>query len=254
MYRAQRIAAVVPAHDEEHFIGAVLDTMPECVDVVVVVDDGSSDETAKRVVEIGDPRVVLVRHEVNQGTGGAIVTGHRTALELGTDIHVVVAGDGQADPAYLTDLLDAVIVRGFDFAKANRFSRHASLRGMPYHRVVGSVVLSVLTKAASGYWHLFDSQNGYTAIRRDVVERLPLDRLARNYAFENDLLVALGALRVRAVDVPVPAKYGDEVSGIRVRTVVPQIGTVLARGFTRRMLAKFGRGPEPRIAAGGVVR
>ena len=238
MYKGARVAAVVPAFREERHIATVIETMPDFVDHIVVVDDCSPDGTSAAAVATADPRLHLIRHEVNQGVGGAIITAHRAAMELGADINVVMAGDAQMDPAYLPALLDP-IVDGYGFAKANRFFSGESFAGMPGHRVFGNVALSFMTKFASGYWHIFDPQNGYTAIRTEVLRRLPLDKVARRYSFENDLLIHLSILDVPIVDVPIPAVYGTEVSSIRLRSVVPELLGLMFRGFWRRVWWKY---------------
>jgi glycosyltransferase involved in cell wall biosynthesis len=239
MYKGAVIAAVVPAYREEKLIASVIETMPALVDHIVIVDDCSPDGTSDAVRAVDDPRVTLIRHEVNQGVGGAILTAHKKAVELGADVNVVMAGDGQMDPAYLPDLLDKVTDEGYGFAKANRFYAPESFQGMPGHRVFGNIVLSFLTKLSSGYWNLFDPQNGYTAIRTDVVRRLPLDRIALRYSFENDLLIHLNILQVPAVDVPIPAVYGDEVSSIRLSKVVPELINRLTVGFWKRIWYRY---------------
>lgn len=239
MYRGKVVSISVPAHDEEAHIEQVITTMPAFVDHIVVVDDASTDATAEKAEAVGDPRVTVIRHTENQGVGGAIISGHRAGLDLGCDISVVMAGDGQMDPDHLSDLLDPLLDHGCGFAKANRFYSMDSFRGMPRHRVLGNVVLSFLTKLASGYWNLFDPQNGYTAITRATLERLNLDTISKTYEFENDLLINLNVLDVRATDVPIPARYGTEVSGMRMRNVVPAISLLLFKGFWKRILWKY---------------
>jgi glycosyltransferase involved in cell wall biosynthesis len=239
VYKDHVITVVVPAHNEQELIGKTIKQVPEFVDHIIVVDDKSSDDTSSAALAIGDPRVVLIRHEVNTGVGGAIMTGHQKALAIGGDIDVVMAGDAQMDPDYLPALLDPIVEDGYGFTKANRFFSWNSFNGMPRHRIFGNVALSFMTKFASGYWHLFDPQNGYTAIRQDVLQRLPLDRIKKNYQFENDLLIHLSILGVRAKDVPIPAMYGEEVSGMRMRRVVPQIMSLLFSGFWKRVWLKY---------------
>ena len=239
MYKGATISAVVPAYKEELMIATVIETMPAFVDHIVIVDDCSPDATSDVVRASTDPRVHLIRHEVNQGVGGAIITGHKTAIALGSEINVIMAGDAQMDPAYLPALLDKVTDEGYGFAKANRFFAPESFEGMPRYRVFGNIVLSFMTKLASGYWHLFDPQNGYTAVRTEVLERVPLDHVARRYSFENDLLIHLNILQVPAVDVPVPAVYGDEVSSIKLRTVIPELMNMLLKGFWRRIWYRY---------------
>lgn len=239
MYKGAVIAAVVPAYNESKMIGEVITTMPDYVDHIVIVDDCSPDGTSEVVRGYNDPRVHLIRHETNKGVGGAIITAHRAAMELGADVNVVMAGDAQMDPEYLPPLLDRVTSDGYGFAKANRFFSPESFEGMPGYRVFGNILLSFLTKLTSGYWHLFDPQNGYTAIRTTVLKRVPLDHVAQRYSFENDLLVHLNILQVSAVDVPVPAVYGEEVSSIKLRKVIPELTGMLFTGFWRRIWYRY---------------
>jgi glycosyltransferase involved in cell wall biosynthesis len=239
VYENHRIAAVVPAFNEEKLIARTITTMPDIVDIIVVVDDRSSDRTAEVARATGDPRLHVITHEVNTGVGGAIVTGHRRALDLGADVNVVMAGDAQMDPTYLPALLDPIVHEGYGFAKANRFFSTGSYHGMPKYRIFGNIALSFLTKFASGYWHIFDPQNGYTATRRDVLQRLPLEQLAPRYSYENDVLINLNILRVPATDVPIPAVYGNEVSSIKLRRVGPEISNLLVKGLLRRFLWKY---------------
>jgi len=239
MYRDLRVAIVVPAHNEERLIGRVITTAPSLVDHVIVIDDASPDGTSDAALATADPRLELITLSENQGVGGAILTGHARALDLGADVVVVMAGDAQMDPAFLPALLDPIADGDAEFTKANRFFGPGSFAGMPRHRIVGNVVLSFMTKAASGYWNLFDPQNGYTAIHRAALERLQLERIARRYEFENDLLIQLNVLRVPARDVPVPALYGEEVSGIQLRRVAPRLLRQLWRGFWYRMWWKY---------------
>jgi glycosyltransferase involved in cell wall biosynthesis len=233
------IAVVVPAHNEEILISKVISTMPDFVDHIVIVDDASTDSTRATALSAADARTEVITHDVNQGVGGAIITGHRRVIELGADVSAVMAGDAQMDPGYLESLLEPITDRGYGFTKANRFFSSDSFRGMPKARIFGNIVLSFLTKLASGYWNIFDPQNGYTAVRTDVLKRLNLGRIAKSYEFENDLLINLNILDVRATDVPIPAVYGAEVSGIRLRRVIPAIGFLLVKGFWRRMMQKY---------------
>ncbi len=239
VYEGLRVATVVRAHNEEPFIGRVVAAMPDLVDHVVVVDDASTDDTARAAKAAGDTRTEVISLVDNCGVGAATVAGHRHALALGADVCVVLDGDDQMDPAAIPALLDPIVRGEAQFTKANRFYAIGSFDEMPRHRVVGNVALSFLTKAASGYWNLFDPQNGYTAIHREALERVPLQRLAQRYDFENDLLIHLNILRVPARDVPVAARYGKEVSGLTVPRVAPRILRRLARGFWQRIWWKY---------------
>jgi len=239
MYRDLKVAVVVPAHNEERLVGKTISSMPSLVDWIVVVDDASQDLTSDTVRAVVDPRVELITLQENQGVGGAVLTGHAHALKVGADVAVVMAGDAQMDPAFLPALLDPIADGDAEYTKANRFYGPGSFAGMPRHRVFGNIVLSFLTKASSGYWDLFDPQNGYTAIHRRALERLPFDRIARRYEFENDMLIQLNILRVPARDVPIPAVYGDEVSGMRLTKVAPRLLRKLWHGFWHRMWWKY---------------
>lgn len=239
MYKGLRVAVVVPAHNEERLIGRTVSTMPALVDHIIVVDDASTDGTAEAAKAVGDSRTDVLTLLENQGVGGAILTGHQTALALDADVSVVMAGDSQMDPDYLPALLDPIAAGQAQFTKGNRFYGRGSFDGMPKHRIAGNLTLSFLTKAASGYWNLFDPLNGYTAISREALQRLDLTRISRRYEFENDLLIHLNILRVPAVDVAIPARYGDEVSGINLRTQAPRALSHLAKGFWTRIWWKY---------------
>lgn len=230
---------MVPAHNEREHIAGVLKSIPEYVDYIIVVDDASTDGTWDVARQVAETRVEIIRHARNEGVGAAVVTGHRRALELGADVSAVMAGDGQMDPAYLPSLLDAVVVDGYDYAKGNRFITRGTLRGMPGRRLWGNAALTVMTKFASGYWHIFDTQNGYTAISSEALRSIPLDRLRRDYVFENSLLCELNLSNLRVRDVPIPALYRDEKSGIRVGRFFFAASPYLVRAFWRRIFLRF---------------
>jgi glycosyltransferase involved in cell wall biosynthesis len=235
----RRIVALVPAYNEAPHVGDVVRTMPEFVDAIVVIDDCSSDGTSEAALAAGDPRVTLVRHERNEGLGASLIEAHRIALGDRGDIMVVMAGDGQMDPDRLLDLLHPLLHEGYDFSKGNRFFGAGSLEGMPKYRVFGNIVLTFLTKAATGYWNMFDPQNGYTAITRRVSERIDWDTVARDYSFENDVLAQLGLMRARVKDVDIPALYGEEISDIHLPKVVPSLLRTLRRAFWRRFWLQY---------------
>jgi glycosyltransferase involved in cell wall biosynthesis len=183
--------------------------------------------------------VTYLRNDTNQGAGAAKIGAHRAGAESGADILVTMDGDGQMDPEFLSALLDPIIDAGFDFSKGNRFYATDSWKGMPRHRIFGNIVLTFLTKAATGYWNLFDPQNGYTAMTRELSARIDWDEVARDYSFENDVLAHLGLLRARIKDVDIPAVYGDEVSHIRLTRVVPSIVHTLWRALWKRFWLQY---------------
>jgi glycosyltransferase involved in cell wall biosynthesis len=240
MLDGKRVAVVVPAYDEEKLIGTTLSGIPEFVDRVFVVDDASKDGTAEQARSIGDGRVEIVVHERNQGVGSAILTGYRRALEEGVDVTCVMAGDNQMDPADLEAIAGPVARGEVEYAKANRLFTGRAWELIPRTRYLGNAVLSLLTKIASGYWHVADSQSGYTAISRETLDLLDLDRIYPRYGFPNDMLVHLNVLNARVRDVPSRPVYGvGEDSGIRLRRVVPSISWLLLKAFFWRMREKY---------------
>jgi glycosyltransferase involved in cell wall biosynthesis len=240
MVEGKRVAVVVPAHDEERLVVETLKGMPALVDRVYVVDDASDDRTAENAGGNGDPRVEVIRHDRNLGVGAAIVTGYRRALEEGIDVTCVMAGDNQMDPSELPGLVEPVARGDVEYAKANRLFSGEAWTVIPHTRFFGNAILSLLTKIASGYWHVADSQAGYTAISRDALRRLDLERLYPRYGFPNDVLVHLNVQNARVRDVPSRPIYDvGEESGIRLRSVVPRISWLLFKGFWWRLAQKY---------------
>ncbi|MGH9900996.1 MAG: glycosyltransferase family 2 protein [Pyrinomonadaceae bacterium] len=239
MYKGHRIATVLPAHNEERHIGDAVRSMPEFVDHIIVVDDLSQDDTAGAARATGDPRLIVLRPEQNQGVGGATILGYRKGIELGSDLLVKMDGDGQMDPAYLPALLDAVIDQQYHYAKGNRFLAGESLDQMPKLRLFGNVVLTFMTKLASGYWHIFDPQNGYTAVRADALRVINLDAIHRRFFFENDMLSQLNYQNFRVRDVAIPARYGEEVSDLNPFKIGVTFPALLLRRFIRRLYQKY---------------
>jgi len=236
----KRVAVVVPALDEERLVVETLRGIPELVDRIYVVDDASTDGTAQAAVTSGDPRVELIRHERNLGVGAAIAAGYRRALEDAFDVTCVMAADNQMDPSELAALVEPVARGEVEYAKANRLSSGEAWTVIPRTRFFGNAVLSLLTKIASGYWHVADSQAGYTAISLAALRRLDLPRLYPRYGFPNDMLVHLNVQNARVRDVPSRPIYDvGEDSGIRLRSVVPRISCLLFKGFWWRMAQKY---------------
>ena len=240
MLEGKRVAVVVPAYNEGTLLPQTLAGIPELVDRIYVVDDRSSDGTVEAVRALADPRVELIEHERNLGVGGAIVTGYKKARDDRIDVTAVMAADAQMDPADLEMLAGAVARGEVDYSKANRLFTGQAWEVIPRYRYLGNAVLSLLTKIASGYWHVADSQSGYTAISLQYLELLDLDRIYQRYGFPNDLLVHLNVWNARVRDYPSRPIYGvGERSGIRLRKVVPTISWLLLKGFFWRMKEKY---------------
>jgi glycosyltransferase involved in cell wall biosynthesis len=239
MYKGRRITTVIPAHDEARHIGQVIKTMPELVDHVIVVDDCSQDDTSQLALACADPRVMVLQTPNNQGVGGATVFGYRRALELGSDVVVKMDGDGQMTPEYLSFLLDAIVEQDYDYAKGNRFLAGESLAFMPRHRLLGNIVLTFMTKLASGYWNIFDPQNGYTAIKADVLRLLNLDTIHKRFFFENDMLIHLNFFGCRVKDISIPARYGEEKSDLSSFKASVTFPLLLLRRFFYRVYQKY---------------
>ena len=240
MLDGQRVAVVVPAHDEEKLIAETIRSIPGFVDRVLVVDDASRDGTVAAVRGLGDPRVEVIEHERNLGVGAAIISGYKRALAERIDVTAVMAADAQMDPNDLETLVAPVARREVDYAKANRLFTGQAWDVIPRYRYLGNAFLSLLTKIASGYWHVADSQSGYTAISLEMLELLDLDRIYQRYGFPNDMLVHLNVWNARVRDYPSRPIYGvGERSGIRLRKVVPTISWLLIKGFFWRMREKY---------------
>ncbi|MDV3104095.1 glycosyltransferase family 2 protein [Thermococcus waiotapuensis] len=241
MYKRNKIGVVVPAYNEEALIGETLSGIPDYVDRIYVVDDGSKDRTSEIVREFikKDPRITLIQHEKNEGVGKSIIDGYKIALKEGMDIVAVMAGDNQMDPKYLPDLLDPIVEGKADYTKGNRLLGPEYVRNMPKFRYLGNMILTFLTKIASGYWHLMDPQNGYTAISRRALERIDLDSIYYWYGYPNDLLVKLNVYGFRVLDVPIPAKYGKEKSKIKYTKYVVKVSWLLLKDFFWRLKEKY---------------
>lgn len=245
MFQEHRVSVVIPAHNEELLIERVVDGIPAFVDHIIVVDDASTDRTADKLTALkpryGD-RLIVVRHAQNLGVGGAIVTGYETALTLAAEKHLVavMAGDAQMDPEDLPKLIAPCAAGDVDYAKGNRLVTGEAWKIIPRTRYLGNAVLSLLTKIASGYWHVADSQTGYTVIRAEALAVLQLRRLYPRYGFPNHLLVELNNYDFRVRDVPIKPVYNvGEVSGIRLHKVIPTISWLLFRCYFWRMKEKY---------------
>lgn len=240
MLREQTIGVVVPAYNEELLIRKTLTTMPTFVDRIVVVNDGSRDRTLEIIRELaaGDPRIDVVHHEKNKGLGQSLIDGYLRARELGLDVVAVMAGDAQMAPADLEAVCEPILRREADYVKGNRLLHPEVVRRMPFYRFIGNSGLTLLTKFATGYWHVMDPQCGYTAISKRALARIPIQEMIKGYGYNAHILFMLNMDNFRVADVEVEPVYGDEKSKIKLRTYIPRVSRLLTGLFFQRLLRK----------------
>ena len=236
----KRIAVVVPAYRVSRQVLGVLGSIGPDVWRIFVVDDACPEGSGRLVEDqCRDPRVTVIFNEVNQGVGGAVMAGYRAAVSAGADVIVKIDGDGQMDPA-LVPRFAAPILRGdADYTKGNRFFDLRHIRRMPLARRIGNLGLSFMAKASTGYWDVFDPTNGYTAIHARVAAMLPWDRISQRYFFETDLLFRLNTLRAAVIDVPMDARYGDEVSNLRISRIMGEFLGKHIRNLGKRIVYNY---------------
>jgi dolichol-phosphate mannosyltransferase len=238
--RRYNIVAVIPCYRVEKDIAQVIASLPRFLTYVIIVDDASPDHTADIVEQAmkKDHRLILIKHARNQGVGGAMKTGFQKALELGAQVIVKIDGDGQMDSAHLPDLIAPLIRGQADYTKGNRFRDFQALQKMPLIRRIGNMGLGFLTKAATGYWNLFDPTNGYVAARAEVVAQLPMNRIDNTFFFETSMLANLYLLGAVVQDIPMPARYHGEGSNLSIRKTLIEFPLKLIRTFLRRLILK----------------
>ena len=240
MYKGKKIAVVVPAYNEAKFIAQVLNTIPSFVDKIYAINDASTDNTLAVISSLANQngKITVVNCERRGGVGAAIVSGHKEALNERIDVVAVMAGDGQMNSAILDRILAPVVEGKADYSKGDRLSIPEHGKAMSAWRKFGNFLLTYLTKIASGYWHLVDPQNGYTAISWEALGKIDLDKVEKGFAFENDLLVKLNVCNARVVNVPMPARYRDEKSKIRYSHFIVNTSWLLLKDFIWRIWVK----------------
>ncbi|MBU88458.1 MAG: ribonuclease BN [Chloroflexi bacterium] len=242
MFNDKKVAVVIPCYNEETQISRVIKTMPEFVDQIVIVDDNSSDGTVQIVDKLSglDSKIRLLEHDQNRGCGGALATGYIWAKDNGFDVVVRMDGDGQMDPGDLKSLLDPVVTGETDYAKGNRLFTGEAYKMIPRARYFGNSILTLLTKVASGYWHVTDSQSGYTAMNSKVLKTFDWRSMYTRYGQPNHLLIMLNVYNFRVRDVPVKPIYGvGEKSGIKVKKIIFTLSWLLLKNFLWRMKEKY---------------
>jgi glycosyltransferase involved in cell wall biosynthesis len=233
------IAVVIPSYKVAKHIASVINDIPEFVNNIIVIDDKCPQNSGKIAETLNNTRVVVCYHEINQGVGGAVVTGYKKALDLNADIVIKIDGDGQMDVNYMQKLIQPILDGKADYTKGNRFTDFKALRSMPKVRLFGNSGLSFLVKASSGYWNMMDPTNGYTAISKHALEELDLDSLAKRYFFESDMLINLNIENAVVKDVEIPAKYGDEESSLSITKTLFGFPPKLFKGLCKRIFLKY---------------
>lgn len=231
-----KITVVIPAYKvSRHLLDLLRNIGPE-VSRIIVVDDSCPEKSGSLVLkECTDKRVKVLFHSENLGVGASVISGYKEALREGCDVIVKLDGDGQMDPSLIPRITLPVLEGQADYAKGNRFFNVNQVKAMPFGRILGNLALSFFAKASSGYWNIFDPNNGYTAINAKVVGQLPLERVSSRYFFESDMLFHLNLMRAVVIDVPMDAKYGDEASNLRLVTSVFEFAFKHARNYFRRI-------------------
>jgi len=235
-----KIAVVIPCFKVREHILSVIDEIGTEVSAIYVVDDACPDGSGVYVAKgCSDPRVRVIYNSENQGVGGAVIEGYKAAINDGMDVIVKVDGDGQMDPSLIPDFIAPILSGEADYTKGNRFFDLEELRSMPKTRLFGNAILSFMTKLSSGYWDLFDPTNGYTAIHSEVAKHLPLKKISKRYFFETDMLFRLNTLRAVVVDIPMDAKYGDEVSNLKISKILGEFLYKHVRNFFKRIFYNY---------------
>jgi glycosyltransferase involved in cell wall biosynthesis len=235
-----KVAVVLPCYRVRDQIVAVVESLIGRVDYIIAVDDQCPEQSGQWLRDhCAHPSLRVIHHEENQGVGGAMITGYQAALETDAAVVVKMDGDGQMDARYLPRLIAPLLAGKADFAKGNRFFDLRALRSMPTVRRIGNFGLTLLTKAASGFWHVSDPTNGFFALRRGALGLVNFHLLDKRYFFEISLLVQLNVVRAVAVDVPIPAIYGDETSSLNPMRVLVDFPGKLLGGFLHRIWWRY---------------
>jgi glycosyltransferase involved in cell wall biosynthesis len=241
LFEKKTIGVVVPAYNEERLISKVLTTMPEFVDKIIVVNDASTDKTHEIVAKFStqDARIILIDHESNQGLGQSLIDGYLKALEIKLDVIAIMAGDAQMSPDDLPQVIGPVVHGEVDYVKGNRLLRDDVVFRMPRHRYIGNAILTLLTKFATGYWHLIDPQCGYTAISYQALSQIPIKDMIKGYGYNAHILNMLNLNNMRVKDVEVEPVYDEEKSKIKLRSYIPTVSKLLLKLFFRRITHKY---------------
>jgi glycosyltransferase involved in cell wall biosynthesis len=241
MFKNKSIGVVVPAYNEEKLVSNVILTMPDFVDKIIVVNDASKDTTELIVRELmkKNKKIILINHKQNQGLGKSLIDGYLKARGLKLDITAVMAGDAQMDPSDLSKVIRPIVEKKADYVKGNRLLRPGVYKIMPFYRFLGNSFLTLLTKFATGYWHLIDPQCGYTAISKNALKSIDIQKMTKRYGYNAHILNMLNLSNYKVRDVEVKPVYGLAKSRIKLRTYIPKISFLLLKLYLRRIFHKY---------------
>ncbi|MFZ5945161.1 MAG: glycosyltransferase family 2 protein [Bacillota bacterium] len=241
MLQNKNIGVIVPAYNEERLIGKVFDTMPEYVDTIIVINDGSKDRTKEIILNYmsRDKRIILIDHEKNKGLGQSLIDGYVKSRALNLDVVAVMAGDAQMDPSDLINVAKPIIDGQADYVKGNRLLMENVYNIMPKYRFWGNSFLTFLTKFATGYWHIIDPQCGYTAISKEALKKIRIEQMIKGYGYNADILNMLNLVNAKVKDVEIKPVYGEEQSKIKLSTYIPNVSLLLLKLFVKRMVKKY---------------
>jgi len=235
-----KIAVVIPCYNEKDHILDVINNIPGNVDHIFCIDDACPEQTGQYVKDnCQDPRVHVIQHSTNQGVGGAMITGYRASLEVSADIVLKIDGDGQMDPELIPRFINPIISGHSDYTKGNRFFDVEKISTMPKIRILGNAALSFMNKLSTGYWQLFDPNNGYTAIHANVLNLLPLNKIHKGYFFESDILFRLNIIRAVVTDIPMNSSYGNESSHLSIGKALFTFSLNHTKNFIKRLVYNY---------------
>ncbi|NTV93402.1 MAG: glycosyltransferase family 2 protein [Chlorobiaceae bacterium] len=235
-----QISVVIPCYRVKRQIADVLSNIGPEVSQIFIIDDVCPDSTGDFVRQnFNDPRITVLVNRENLGVGGAVIAGYRVAVASGADVIVKIDGDGQMNPRIIPKFVAPIIRRQADYTKGNRFYDLKNISRMPSARIFGNTLLSFMTKLSTGYWHIFDPTNGFTAIDARLVPHLPLDQVSKRYFFESDMLFRLNTIRAVVMDIPMDACYGEEQSNLKILSVIPDFLFKHTSNFLKRVVYNY---------------
>ncbi len=235
-----KVAVVIPCYMEKDHVLEVIKQIPSNVAYIICVDDACPEQTGEHIkTACQDPRVKVIQHTGNQGIGGAMITGYQEALKTDADVVVKIDGDGQMDPSLIHRFINPIINGNADYTKGNRFYRPEDVTSMPTVRLAGNAILSFMNKLSTGYWQVFDPNNGFTAIHAGVLRLLPLDKISKTYFFESDMLFRLNILRASIIDIPMQAVYKKEKSSMNISYCLFEFAFRHSRNFFKRIFYNY---------------